>query len=645
MKGWGCKIALFLLLLCTFRAQATHIVGGEMTYTYLGSNNYDITLVIYEDCKNGQPQAIQQDTPAYMSVYQLHTMILVGQDLNIPLDASMSGMVPVNFNNACVSNVPSVCLLRKTFHRVFNLPPNPYGYIISYQRCCRNAEISNIQDPGSNGSTYYCTIPPSSTAANNNSAVFNNFPPQIICLNNPLSYDNSATDPDGDSLSYGFINACVGASPDSVKPVPFPPDFNVWPYYDTVQYIVPAFSAIHPFPGSPIIQINPVTGLITGTPNRIGRFLVTVCCYEWRHGVLINRIFREFQFVVTDCSKVVVASIPQLSTDVNTYVVECKTYTVSFVNESTGGFAYHWDFGVPGHPEDTSTDFQPTFTYPDTGTFVVKLVVNPRSTCPDSISRFVKIYPYFQTSYTDSGIQCPGSPVYFTDHSSATIKPITSWTWNFGDGSTSSTQSPEHTYTFGGTYNVMLISQNIKNCIDTAVHQLIVENFKPFAGNDTVIVKGESIEFNAQGGTQYTWSPTNNLSEANVNNPIGFYPDTGSYTYYVHVVSAYGCQGYDTIKVLVVNQASFYLPTAFSPNGDGLNDIFKPLAVGYRSLDYFRIYDRWGEQVYFSRNIWEGWDGTYNHKQAEMGTYYWQISFVDRFGKQSYLKGDVTLVR
>ena len=191
----------------------------------------------------------------------------------------------------------------------------------------------------------------------------------------------------------------------------------------------------------------------------------------------------------------------------------------------------------------------------------------------------------------------------------------------------------------------MLISENIKHCIDTIVRQVLIENFKPFAGNDTIIVKGESVQFNAVGGTQYLWTPATNLSDPNINNPVGFYPDTGTYVYFVHVVSAYGCEGYDTIKVWVVNQASFFVPTAFSPNGDGKNDVFRPVAVGYRSLNYFRIYDRWGEEVYLSRDITEGWDGTFNHKAAELGTYFWQISFVDRFGKESYLKGDVTLVR
>ncbi|MBC7554293.1 MAG: gliding motility-associated C-terminal domain-containing protein [Taibaiella sp.] len=640
-----CKyLILIFLFVCNLQAKASHIVGGEVTYKFTGvvagGNRYEISLVIYQDCLNGQIGAIDMDNPAYLSVFDTGTSTGIRRIyLDTTINFSEKLVVPVNFSNACVTNIPPVCLLKKTFKRSFVLPPNSAGYIVSYQRCCRNAQVMNIRNPGDEGATYFCYIPPVGLVASNNSAVFKQYPPQIICRNNPLYYDHSATDADGDSLSYEFCNASIGATASDIKPIPGPPP------YPNVQYIAPPYSAIYPLTAFPLLQIDPRTGIISGTPNRVGRFLVTVCCSEWRGGVLINVMKREFQFVVTDCSKVVVACIPQFSTDINTFIVECTSFTVQFVNCSSGGFSYHWDFGVPGIDNDTSNELAPIFTYPDTGIFTVKLVVNPGSTCPDSISRFVKIFPTFTTNFTDSGTYCPGKPITFTDKSATTIKPITSWIWNFGDGGTSGDQNPVHSYSYGGTYNVLLISQNVKNCIDTSVRQVIIENFRPSAGNDTIIVKGESILFNATGGNQYTWSPPDYLNNININNPLGIYPDTGIINYIVNVTSAYGCMGSDTIKVWVVSQAAFFVPTGFSPNGDGNNDVFRPIAIGYRSLKYFRVYNRWGEQVYYGENISEGWDGSQKGKPAELGTYFWQISFVDRFGKEGYMKGDVTLVR
>jgi gliding motility-associated-like protein len=605
---------------------------------------YEVYLTIYQDCQNGQPEAIAQDNPAFLAVYRLHTSLsLVAADTSIYYNTALSVRVPANFSNSCVTNVPPTCLDKKVFIKRYAFPMTATGYIVSYQRCCRNSAIMNMNNPGDKGSTYFCTIPPPATTVNN-SAVFKNYPPQIICINNPLYYDHSAFDADGDSLTYEFCEALEGASDANIKPLPSAPLSLTSPYYDSVDYSF-GYNSRRPMSGFPPIQINPVTGIITGTPNQMGRFLVTVCCHEWRGGVKINTTRREFQFVVTDCSKAVVADIPVLSNSPNTYIVDCQDLTVTFINKSKGGFAYAWDFGVPSSASDVSGDFEPTFTYPDTGTYTVKLVVNPSSTCPDSISRLVKVYPKFRSNFDDTGRLCPGSLISFLDQSSATIKPITYWAWNFGDGGVSADQNPQHTYAQGGTYNVMLISENIKECRDTAVKQVIVQNFKPFAGDDTIIVKGESIRFSAQGGTKYLWSPPDNLDNVEVGNPLGFYPDTGRFTYYLYVESAYGCKGFDTIKVMVVNQASFVVPNAFTPNGDGRNDIFRPMAVGYRELNYFRVFNRWGEEVYFGETLETGWNGTYKGGPAEMSVYYWVISYVDRFGKEGMMKGDVTLLR
>jgi PKD repeat protein len=260
------------------------------------------------------------------------------------------------------------------------------------QRCCRNESINNILIPGTTGATYFCTIPPGIC---NNSADFNNLPPQIICVNNPFVYDHSATDLDGDSLSYEFCDAMNGASTNDPKPVITSAQL---PGVPTVNYKTP-YSAGVPMAGNPVIKIDPVTGLITGTPNIQGRFVVNVCVNEWRNGSIINTTRREFQFVVTNCSKAVIANVPQLPLEPNTYIINCKSKTVSFTNNSQGGFSYFWDFGVSGVSDDTSNAFQPTYTYPDTGTYKIKLVVNRGTTCPDSIERLVKIYPDFSTAF------------------------------------------------------------------------------------------------------------------------------------------------------------------------------------------------------------------------------------------------------
>ena len=175
------------------------------------------------------------------------------------------------------------------------MQPNSGGYVVAYERCCRNAAIVNVIDPGDNGSTYYCNIPAYPVV--NNCAKFKNYPPQIICLNQPLFYDHSATDADGDSLSYSFCAPLNGANDANIKPTPYYPHWN-----DSVSYVAPTYSSQWPVTGTPAMAIDPVTGMITGTPDKTGRYLVDVRCSEWRDGVLVNTVTREFQFVVAVCS-------------------------------------------------------------------------------------------------------------------------------------------------------------------------------------------------------------------------------------------------------------------------------------------------------------------------------------------------------
>jgi len=614
--------------------RASHIVGGEVTYKYLGGYRYQITISIYEDCLFGIKAAIAADNPAYINIFDgRDSSIFVNGD-SIYLDGGIRELVPPNFTNSCINSAPATCLEKASFTRTYYLPPNTTGYTVVYQRCCRNASVVNIQEPDITGATYYCVIPPAIT---NTSAVFKNYPPQIICINNPLVYDHSATDADGDSLSYEFCQDYKGASASFDKPIPTPPPF------DPVIY-VPPYSYKNPMGGYPMVQVDPKTGIISGTPNKLGRYSVTVCCHEWRKGIMINTISREFQFVVTNCSKEVVANIPQFSTEFNTYDVNCSDFTEHFVNLSKGGFAYFWDFGDTTITTDTSSAFEPTYVYRDTGIYKVKLIVNKGTTCSDSITRLVKIYPKFKANFSYAGVQCPGAQFTFTDLTVSTYRPIILWHWDFGDGITVDSENTTHTYIAGGTYNVTLVSQNYKGCIDTAIQEILIEKFKPFAGDDTIIVKGESIQFDPQGGIQYTWSPGYYLNDA-IGHPIGYFTDTGHFAYNVHVVSPFGCIGDDSIKVWVVDHASYFVPTGFTPNGDGKNDRFKPLAVGYKNINSFKVFNRWGEMVYKGNDFETGWDGTYKGRQAEMGVYFWYLSVTDRFDKQMTLKGDVTLIR
>lgn len=164
-----------------------------------------------------------------------------------------------------------------------------------------------------------------------------------------------------------------------------------------------------------------------------------------------------------------------------------------------------------------------------------------------------------------------------------------------------------------------------------------------FAGNDTNAVLGKPHQMLASGGLSYTWSPAGPLNNPFIGNPQAtLYTDT---YFRVLVTDEIGCNATDDVFIKVYEGPNYYVPTAFSPNGDGLNEVFRPIPVGISVTEYFNVYNRLGELV-FSTNGWlKGWDGKYKGKDASSGTYVWAIKGIDKYGKPVQMQGTVILVR
>ena len=150
------------------KANATHIVGGEMIYDDLGGGNYRITLKVYRDCFNGIPPFDGQggnSGPAYITVYDGFQNVISVIDIGSPTVT----IVPPAINNPCILTPNNVCVEQGIYTYTLSLPPIAGGYYIVYQRCCRNGTILNIVTPGFVGSTYYTHIPGPEVVTINNS--------------------------------------------------------------------------------------------------------------------------------------------------------------------------------------------------------------------------------------------------------------------------------------------------------------------------------------------------------------------------------------------------------------------------------------------------------------------------------------------
>lgn len=201
----------------------------------------------------------------------------------------------------------------------------------------------------------------------------------------------------------------------------------------------------------------------------------------------------------------------------------------------------------------------------------------------------------------------------------------------------------------GTTKYVLTVRDNIgcpKPKLDTVV-VTVLPKINAFAGKDTAVIVGQPLQFNASGGTVYLWSPSTYLNRNNVNNPVGRYDGSiDSIRYKVIVSNQAGCvdSAYITVKIFRTNPQIF-VPTAFTPNGDGHNDYIRPIPVGISHMDYFRIYNRWGQLVFSSTDTERGWDGKIGGKDQPTGTFVWLVRGTDFTGKVVFAKGTLTLIR
>jgi gliding motility-associated-like protein len=199
-----------------------------------------------------------------------------------------------------------------------------------------------------------------------------------------------------------------------------------------------------------------------------------------------------------------------------------------------------------------------------------------------------------------------------------------------------------------GSVKYIVTVRDVLGCPKAVNDTVIVRVIKINADagpSDTSIALGQSLQLGATGGTFYEWTPVTWLNDPHISNPIS--TPLNNITYTVKVSDVYGCVGYDNILVRVYYvKPDFYVPNAFSPNGDGLNDFFKPILIGMKSLDEFKVFNRWGQMLYSnSGNKITGWDGSFAGRPQDPGTYVWYAQGTDYLNKTIKKKGYVVLIR
>lgn len=185
-----------------------------------------------------------------------------------------------------------------------------------------------------------------------------------------------------------------------------------------------------------------------------------------------------------------------------------------------------------------------------------------------------------------------------------------------------------------------------KPASDTVVVNVLPE-ILAFAGRDTAVVVNQELQFQATGGVEYQWSPPTALNNPNIATPTAIYGgEFDNIQYKVQVFNEVGCVDSAFVRVRIFKtNPQIFVPTAFTPNGDGINDVIRPIAAGISRIEYFRIYNRWGQMVFSTTTNGHGWDGRIGGKEQGANVYVWLVKGVDFTGKEFFAKGTVTLIR
>lgn len=408
----------------------------------------------------------------------------------------------------------------------------------------------------------------------------------------------------------------------------------------------------------------------------------------------------------------------------------CVPLTVSFTNNSVNATQYYWDFG----DGSSSTEFSPTHVFTDTGTFSIMLIATDPTACVPVDTAYTTVVVYnttvtagFDTTITDF---CDSILVNFSAFSSGTA---TSYTWDFGDGTTATGQNvshvyvdpglytatlvvndplscnqfdtiteiidhthiliaevsnaayfgcppltidfantgyggvtfywdfgdgqnstdatPSHTYDTPGTYHGMMVISDPVSCnkTDTAFFTVTVFPFPPhaaFTADPTLIIDyvSEVTFTNASTGALYYFWDFGDGDTSSEVNPKHTYLLSGEYLACLTAINDGGCPDKVCTLIKVELIPVVDVPNAFSPNGDGSNDILFVKGQDVKTIN-FKVFNRWGELVFETNDINQGWNGYYKGELQEMEVYVWTLSATFSDGKAAVRSGNVTLLR
>ncbi len=306
------------------------------------------------------------------------------------------------------------------------------------------------------------------------------------------------------------------------------------------------------------------------------------------------------------------------------------------------GYVTKWKWLLDGNTVSTSQN--PQFDNLAPGIHELSLSVASNYGCTsETIRQFFEVKPSPVISSNDiSG--CVNEPFELKANQVDSITNIISWQWKSGTGQTGTSQNLTATYNSTGDY-IYIVSATADNgctskpiAVFARIRQAVAD-----AGNDTVIIAAHPFRMHASGGSSYDWLPALGLDNPNSPEPVAVLQDDMTYT--LSVTTPEGCKDEDVINIKIFRGSGINVPTAFTPNNDGLNDLLRPDYKGIKVLHNFSVYNRWGQSLFSTKTITDGWDGNFNGVKQPSEAYVWILKATDYAGQVYELKGTSVLIR
>ena len=349
---------------------------------------------------------------------------------------------------------------------------------------------------------------------------------------------------------------------------------------------------------------------------------------------------------VDDCTSdtviktIVIGDKPAASFNIYDTCITISPRLENNTSVNTGTIA-QWSWKIDGN--DLPNTEYPDLSMLEPGSHSLELIATSNIGCVSTPVTKKFIIEHKPEIVSDVNTGCANVPVSFNAEQTDSLTKINLWQWDFGDTQMDSKQNTNHVYLVKGYYQVELKATGSNGCIGIFSKNIFINKAHAFAGNDTTVISNTPFQLTGTGGVMFAWSPSTGLDNSKISNPVGNVKD--DIRYFLTVTTTEGCTDTSSIKINVFKGSAIYVPTAFTPNNDGLNDILKPLYIGIKSLSYFTIYNRWGQNIFSTRKLNVGWDGSLKGQNLDAGTFVWILKATDLVGRVYVLKGTFMLLR